>query len=147
MLGPGEHTILIWVNGGDACSPCGLDSNFDGIPDGGFEESNYANNVMSIPFFIEYNYGCMDPFASNYNPEANSDDNGNEPCYFDICDTPNESFSVTCGGGSWDGEINWTIQTIDGFEVLSGDAPYNSCLLYTSPSPRDGLLSRMPSSA
>ena len=25
--------------------------------------------------------------------------------------------------------------------------PYNTCLLYTSPSPRDGLLSRMPSSA
>ena len=25
--------------------------------------------------------------------------------------------------------------------------PYNPCLLYTSPSPRDGLLSRMPSSA
>ena len=24
---------------------------------------------------------------------------------------------------------------------------YNICLLYTSPSPRDGLLSRMPSSA
>ena len=24
---------------------------------------------------------------------------------------------------------------------------YNNCLLYTSPSPRDGLLSRMPSSA
>ena len=27
------------------------------------------------------------------------------------------------------------------------DPPYQSCLLYTSPSPRDGLLSRMPSSA
>ena len=26
-------------------------------------------------------------------------------------------------------------------------APFNSCLLYTSPSPRDGLLPRMPSSA
>jgi len=25
--------------------------------------------------------------------------------------------------------------------------PLNTCLLYTSPSPRDGLLSRMPSSA
>ena len=25
--------------------------------------------------------------------------------------------------------------------------PYKDCLLYTSPSPRDGLLSRMPSSA
>ena len=27
------------------------------------------------------------------------------------------------------------------------EAMYNNCLLYTSPSPRDGLLSRMPSSA
>ena len=27
------------------------------------------------------------------------------------------------------------------------NAPVNICLLYTSPSPRDGLLSRMPSSA
>ena len=30
--------------------------------------------------------------------------------------------------------------------VLVGEDPA-SCLLYTSPSPRDGLLSRMPSSA
>ena len=48
------------------------------------------------------------------------------------------------------------------FQVLDNHAPivstlkkgtielkgeFNSCLLYTSPSPRDGLLSRMPSSA
>ena len=32
------------------------------------------------------------------------------------------------------------------FLLLDRDNP-NSCLLYTSPSPRDGLLSRMPSSA
>ena len=31
--------------------------------------------------------------------------------------------------------------------VEQGLYPYNTCLLYTSPSPRDGLLSRMPSSA
>ena len=30
---------------------------------------------------------------------------------------------------------------------VSGGTPLNICLLYTSPSPRDGLLSRMPSSA
>ena len=30
---------------------------------------------------------------------------------------------------------------------LNGNGAYNTCLLYTSPSPRDGLLSRMPSSA
>ena len=32
-------------------------------------------------------------------------------------------------------------------EILSEDGDGNTCLLYTSPSPRDGLLSRMPSSA
>ena len=31
--------------------------------------------------------------------------------------------------------------------LISPSLEINSCLLYTSPSPRDGLLSRMPSSA
>ena len=41
----------------------------------------------------------------------------------------------------------------DGYDGWSENAPYDRiivtaiCLLYTSPSPRDGLLSRMPSSA
>ena len=34
-----------------------------------------------------------------------------------------------------------------GFAGLFLSLHYVSCLLYTSPSPRDGLLSRMPSSA
>ena len=33
------------------------------------------------------------------------------------------------------------------FDPANVDAQYLDCLLYTSPSPRDGLLSRMPSSA
>ena len=33
------------------------------------------------------------------------------------------------------------------FTVEYDNVTYQSCLLYTSPSPRDGLLSRMPSSA
>ena len=37
------------------------------------------------------------------------------------------------------------VQTVDFFPPMVDD-PY-TCLLYTSPSPRDGLLSRMPSSA
>ena len=32
-------------------------------------------------------------------------------------------------------------------ELKSDEAAHVTCLLYTSPSPRDGLLSRMPSSA
>ena len=31
--------------------------------------------------------------------------------------------------------------------AVRGDVEHIACLLYTSPSPRDGLLSRMPSSA
>ena len=59
----------------------------------------------------------------------------------------------------WDGDAAWNHvdathnNTFSQSGVLSGDgsAPgydfNNGCLLYTSPSPRDGLLSRMPSSA
>ena len=43
----------------------------------------------------------------------------------------------------------WFIQVVDGesSDVVSPLRSRKSCLLYTSPSPRDGLLSRMPSSA
>ena len=32
-------------------------------------------------------------------------------------------------------------------DFVANAAQFSACLLYTSPSPRDGLLSRMPSSA
>ena len=35
----------------------------------------------------------------------------------------------------------------DGMDQFNRPGWVNRCLLYTSPSPRDGLLSRMPSSA
>ena len=38
-------------------------------------------------------------------------------------------------------------EKIGGWVKLVAAKLYGSCLLYTSPSPRDGLLSRMPSSA
>ena len=41
-----------------------------------------------------------------------------------------------------DNTADITMLTLDG-----SDAGHATCLLYTSPSPRDGLLSRMPSSA
>ena len=36
---------------------------------------------------------------------------------------------------------------LDTIQDPTGNSALRSCLLYTSPSPRDGLLSRMPSSA
>ena len=44
-------------------------------------------------------------------------------------------------------EIDALIIAGDVFDVSNPSAASQSCLLYTSPSPRDGLLSRMPSSA
>ena len=46
--------------------------------------------------------------------------------------------------------IDWSKELQDEIanrKALELEALYETCLLYTSPSPRDGLLSRMPSSA
>ena len=61
-----------------------------------------------------------------------------------------------CKGGATVLEI--TLRTPAAFDIMAaiksevpeasvGAGTVNTCLLYTSPSPRDGLLSRMPSSA
>ena len=50
---------------------------------------------------------------------------------------PNDDIHIEIGGTS--------VYMIDGAGTKW--APVKGCLLYTSPSPRDGLLSRMPSSA
>ena len=52
-------------------------------------------------------------------------------------------------GTLWEGRLSGA--TTDALKALNDsleiDKRLYSCLLYTSPSPRDGLLSRMPSSA
>ena len=50
---------------------------------------------------------------------------------------------------------NWLVETLEEYSstgrhpsiAIDGDGTVNICLLYTSPSPRDATLSRMPSSA
>ena len=51
---------------------------------------------------------------------------------------------IVVDGGSHDSTVN-IAKTLSCNVYIS--EPSRSCLLYTSPSPRDGLLSRMPSSA
>ena len=51
--------------------------------------------------------------------------------------------SITKGQGNVAGFVGELVTA----ELLNGTQKNTSCLLYTSPSPRDGLLSRMPSSA
>ena len=52
---------------------------------------------------------------------------------------------VSCGGKQ--SFYNLAQAILDAGDEVLIPAPYWVCLLYTSPSPRDGLLSRMPSSA
>ena len=52
---------------------------------------------------------------------------------------------------NWDEQLKWALYVYNTtVHESTGYSPYqliHGCLLYTSPSPRDGLLSRMPSSA
>ena len=50
------------------------------------------------------------------------------------------------GGNVYTAPYN-ALTSVQSIANPSGDALVTTCLLYTSPSPRDGLLSRMPSSA
>ena len=45
------------------------------------------------------------------------------------------------------GQMIYFVKIRIAYKVRRGNGYVNYCLLYTSPSPRDGLLSRMPSSA
>ena len=47
----------------------------------------------------------------------------------------------------WDWYVSLANNDVKEDEIINADPLPDICLLYTSPSPRDGLLSRMPSSA
>ena len=68
----------------------------------------------------------------------------------------NVKMGMLCGRGRTNQGVKWTTRTLKPNELNSPSDPEHPtetfiqmyiCLLYTSPSPRDGLLSRMPSSA
>ena len=63
-----------------------------------------------------------------------------------------DGLRVVTGSGDHTARV-WEVATGACLQSLAGhtndvlSAQFSPCLLYTSPSPRDGLLSRMPSSA
>ena len=106
----------------------------------------------------DWDYGSVHDFCVdlNYGASGTGDwDNCDFPAsHCGLCDdddfTSNEMCCV-CGGGEHFSTCENTDTTYvhpDGTIGSDGDIdPWYDCLLYTSPSPRDGLLSRMPSSA
>ena len=63
--------------------------------------------------------------------------------------TPEPSSAAPIEGGVDESKVTFSydMKVTRVRETPRTTKPYNDCLLYTSPSPRDGLLSRMPSSA
>ena len=126
-LSPGEHTITLWVNGGQS-QPLGVNPEF--------EETFYENNYSTISFTVTPIYGCLDPWATNYNPEANSDNDGNEVCYYVCGDTDGDgviddsSFQFIEismeANQQYPQDVQWSIQNTDGVEIISGGAPFDS---------------------
>ncbi len=66
--------------------------------------------------------GCTDSNAYNYNPQANIDDGS---CDYGCEELGLIAYMINCDGGTWQGEVEWSIIGIDGAIVASGGAPYN----------------------
>ena len=66
-----------------------------------------------------------------------------------VCMFSDASDFQLAGAQIEDGEVDWNTRFRCALaeEEKKASSMFRDCLLYTSPSPRDGLLSRMPSSA
>ena len=97
------------------------------------------NYLASPPLVVAYALaGSMDLDLNN---EPLGTDTDGQPVYLrDIWPTSQEIEEVI------DSALASEMFSRDYADVFAGDERWH-CLLYTSPSPRDGLLSRMPSSA
>ena len=125
-----------------------LDSDNDGLTDT-FEAggADTTGNGIIDGFTDSNDDGLDDATAAAMLPREDTDGDGNVD-YLDL-DSDNDGITdATEAGGTdtnGDGEIDsFSDSNDDGLNDATLTAP---CLLYTSPSPRDGLLSRMPSSA
>ena len=68
-------------------------------------------------------YGCMDDTACNFDSSADTDDGS---CEYISCTC--DGSVITVGGGSWQGEVSWTITDCDGNQIVAGLAPYEECV-------------------
>ena len=67
---------------------------------------------------------------------------------FDLTVTSSTGYSITTTQDGVDNDIDFDMLNMDSATIIFNQTGnYHSCLLYTSPSPRDNSGSRMPSSA
>ena len=104
---------------------------------------NEAENIERVVDNIIENYPQYDYVVIN----DGSKDNTRDVCKARGYQYLNLSVNLGIGGAV---QTGYKYAKDKGYEIavqIDGDGQHNICLLYTSPSPRDATLSRMPSSA
>ena len=83
---------------------------------------NYDASATSDDGSCDYScLGCTDSLANNYDPTSTIDDGSCVYC-------TGNWVTVSCDGGSFQGEVSWTLLASDGSVVATGGAPYTADL-------------------
>ena len=126
----------------------GQDSTFAGTETAqGNQDSNGFGDFYYAPptDFLAISSGNL-PISADIDPAGDGGADENPTKQFGIVTyTGNSTTGQTITGLGFKPDLVWAKMTSSSQRNFLTDT--SSCLLYTSPSPRDGLLSRMPSSA
>ena len=121
-------------------APAGWPTASTDVGDGG---TGYAIITSTFPFVQLLNQHCADRYAvidgESYGLEEIRD---RGTCL----DAFNAWYNTHANSANHDAQ-RLIVEDVATSSAYADGVRYRNCLLYTSPSPRDGLLSRMPSSA
>ena len=151
----------------DTCASCGYDQGYDRI---GYPAAIEAFTIGSDTYAVHIGIEGIQLIAIDANGDMTSKgavaDSGDYIALASSISSPSDlstfvigsnTYAIITGGGTSNkvqivdlsdvGSGNEDSPSITAKDIVEHDATFTDCLLYTSPSPRDGLLSRMPSSA
>ena len=144
-----EPMITIQNLGTDDMTSCSIQTIIDGSVINTYDWtgslSSYASDQVTLPEIPANTTNVSFNVVMDGDLQASDDDIDVE---IEFATESHAYIHVEVNADYYAGETSWDIRNANGNVVFSGSYEMgNDCLLYTSPSPRDATLSRMPSSA